>query len=54
MSRDKIEFRCPTSGCGKLLCKIAAEPGAEVETRCPRCKKRVTARLTEGEGDGAE
>ena len=51
MRVEKVEFRCPTAGCGKLLFKIAAAPGAEVETRCTRCRKKVTARLTEGESD---
>jgi phage FluMu protein Com len=40
-----IEFRCPTTGCGKLLLKVSSVDGIEVEVRCPRCKSNVTATL---------
>lgn len=43
--QPKIEFRCPTPGCGRLLFKVSEVEGVEVEVRCPRCKQTVTARL---------
>lgn len=42
---EKVEFRCPTPGCGRLLFKVSALDGVQVETRCPRCKHTVTAEL---------
>jgi phage FluMu protein Com len=42
---ELVDFRCPTEGCGRLLCKVASLPDQKVEARCPRCKQTVTARL---------
>jgi phage FluMu protein Com len=40
---DLVEFRCPNDK--RLLFKVSALEGVEVEVRCPRCREVVKAEL---------
>jgi phage FluMu protein Com len=41
------EVRCPTSGCGRLICKLGMKSGW-IEFRCPRCKALFKIVVVEG------